>query len=366
MYSTNQGYDPMLITYDDRNEKNYVKIGQTIIDAVKTKLYGQTGYGVVMIPEYARAKRKHDELSALVVRELMDEGINVGIIHTSTVKNSYLFREENGKPIYTIKMDKRGKLEGYITNVAINKVLLTNEKWPFVLSTPLNADLTIGIDVKHHTAGFTFIGKYGKSIRTIFKRSKSKEKLKKDQVLVILKKYIAEESEFYKYPIKNIVVHRDGRLFQTEFEGIKNAIEMLRNEMFLPHDVNATILEIPKNSVNSVRLFKQNGTRIENPNIGNYFFLNVNEAFLCATGHEFRRAGTTNPLYVKFHSGTMEFEKALQDVYSLTGLAFTRPEDCTRFPLTIKITDRKLAEVASEYDEEAMEILNELNIEIDE
>jgi hypothetical protein len=366
MYPTTQGYDPQLITYDDRNERNYVKIGYAIISAVKARLYNQSGYGVVMIPEYKRRKREHDKLSALVVRELMDEGINVGIIHTPTVKNAYIYRENNGKPSYVIKSDKRGKLDGYTTNVAINKVLLTNEKWPFVLSTPLNADLTIGIDVKHHTAGFTFIGKYGKNIRTVYRKSKNKEKLKKAQVLGTLKKYITEEAEFYDYPIKNVVIHRDGRLFKTEYDGINEAIDMLRNEMFLPHDVNATILEIPKKSVNSVRLFEQNGNRIENPNIGSYFFLNNTEAFLCATGREFWRPGTTNPLYVKFHSGSMEFEKALQDVYSLTGLAFTRPEDCTRFPLTIKITDRKLAEVASEYDEETMEMLTELNIEIDE
>src|SRR6516162_997920 len=43
-------------------------------------------------------------------------------------------------------------MNGYLQNVALNKILLTNNFWPFVLATPLHADLTIGIDVKNQTA----------------------------------------------------------------------------------------------------------------------------------------------------------------------------------------------------------------------
>ena len=44
-------------------------------------------------------------------------------------------------------------------------MLLTNEKWPFVLATPLHADLTVGIDVKQNTAGFTVVGRLGNNVR---------------------------------------------------------------------------------------------------------------------------------------------------------------------------------------------------------
>jgi hypothetical protein len=49
-------------------------------------------------------------------------------------------------------------------------------------------------------------------------------------------------------------------------------------------------------------------------------------------------------------------EQLLEDIYRLTTLAWTRPEDCTRYPITIKLNDRRLFEDAGEYNE------NEINI----
>ena len=53
--------------------------------------------------------------------------------------------------------------------------------------------------------------------------------------------------------------------------------------------------------------------------------------------------------------GPLSLQKCLEDVYSLTTLAWTRPEDCTRNPITIKLTDRRLGEDASAYDADALE-----------
>ena len=53
------------------------------------------------------------------------------------------------------------------------------------------------------------------------------------------------------------------------------------------------------------------------------------------------------------HGGVC-FIQALEDVYTLTTLAWTKPEDCSRYPVTLKLTDRWLGEEASEFDEEAL------------
>jgi hypothetical protein len=58
---------------------------------------------------------------------------------------------------YVVRRDRAARLSGYLRNVALNKILLTNERWPFVLSSNLETDLTIGIDVKHNTVGFTLV-----------------------------------------------------------------------------------------------------------------------------------------------------------------------------------------------------------------
>jgi hypothetical protein len=75
---------------------------------------------------------------------------------------------------------------------------------------------------------------------------------------------------------------------------------------------------------------------------------------LCATGRAFPRKGTVTPLHVKLVEGVMPIEHCLEDVYALTALAWTRPEDCTRYPITIKLNDLYLGEEAGKFDEHAL------------
>jgi len=88
-----------------------------------------------------------------------------------------------------------------------------------------------------------------------------------------------------------------------------------------------------------------------------YACLRINgvEGYLCATGRAFPRQGTVQPLHVRYVEGSLPFEDCLEDLYSLTALTWTRPEDCTRYPITIKLTDRRLGEDASDYDADALE-----------
>ena len=55
------------------------------------------------------------------------------------------------------------------------------------------------------------------------------------------------------------------------------------------------------------------------------------------------------------YEGPLALEKCLEDVYFLSCLAWTRPEDCTRFPIDIKLNDRFLGEDATEYDADDLE-----------
>jgi hypothetical protein len=71
-------------------------------------------------------------------------------------------------------------------------------------------------------------------------------------------------------------------------------------------------------------------------------------------GRAFPRRGTVQPLHVRCVLEGIPFTQALEDVYALTTLAWTRPEDCSRYPVTLKLTDHWLGEEASECDEEAL------------
>ncbi len=372
-------YNPDVIKYEDKHKKgtDYIEIGLHIVNSVRNG-YSKTkpGYGFVMIPRYEKqTKREHDRLGALIIRELKKGKIYCSIIHDNTIRECFGYKTTTeGKTQYFLKDEKRKKFEGYVRGVAINKVLLNCNKIPFVLNEPLNADLTIGIDVKHHTAGFTIIDKFCKNIRTEFDESSNKEKLTADQIKSWIYKIIKDEISFEPQSnIKEIVIHRDGRLFDSELEGLVMGLKQLQQELYLSQEAEVNVVEIPKTSLYSVRVFclnwdaRNNRSVIENPPNGLFCFFK-DEAFLCTTGKEFsQHSGTSNLLNIKFSYGKMGQKELLNDLFNLSTLAYTKPDDCSRVPITIKMNDIKLSDTASEYDEDSfrqLEIIkSELNIE---
>jgi len=188
--------------------------------------------------------------------------------------------------------------------------------------------------------------------------SRQKEKLLKVQVLTHLAEIIRDEKIRLGRPVKSVVIHRDGRCFQSEMDGAAAAIDKLKSEGVVAADGTLTILEISKSAPVRLRLFEVQRARgsklfVQNPQVGLYT-INRNEGFLCSTGRAFTRRGTVQPLHVRCVLEGIPFVQALEDAYALTTLAWTRPEDCSRYPVTIKLTDRWLGEEASEFDEEAL------------
>lgn len=377
MHPTQTGWKPLVITYDDRNKKTTTDIGFEIIEKIQEKIdKHNAGYAVVMLPaRIERNRLQHDELAALVVSECFQYNINASIMHGDTLEESFEHQNTAGVTRYKVRPVMAGKYMGYIRGVAINQVLLNNERWPFILSTPLFADVTIGIDVKRHIAGFTFIDKQSRNILTKFDKSPNKEKLSVGQVIKMLVPNITLQAKYMDSQIETIVFHRDGRLYKTERDGILKAIEILKEKGIVSSKLKTSIIEIPKSSIVPFRLFeisseydiintKEDNNQTLNPQIGSWVNLNGKEAFLCTTGREFRHDGTSNPLYIKHVLGDVNFERIVEDVYYLSCLAYTKPDDCSRFPLTIKITDRRINTLGSEYDSETLEVLKAANINV--
>ena len=123
----------------------------------------------------------------------------------------------------------------------------------------------------------------------------------------------------------------------------------------------------------SVRLFditprdKANNW-IENPEVGEYYIANSKDAYICATGRAFERRGkqkgTVLPLHVHHVEGSLNIKECLEDVYALTTLAWTRPSDCSRYPITLRLNDRFLREEATVYDHEKLEFSYERREEV--
>lgn len=371
MHLSEAEWKPVPITYDNRNKKTASDIGFAILQALEEKVRKKSGgYALVMLPlGVEKEKRQHDELAALVVSQFLEEyNITASIMHSQTLEQCYAYKSLNTGASYYVKPESKGLYSGYVHGVALNQVLLNNERWPFVLNTPLHADITIGIDVKRHIAGFTFVDKFSKNILTRYDKSTNKERLSKSQVVKMLVKFITVQVKHASYPFKHLVIHRDGRLFRQEKEGILEAIRILVEKGTLPHEATVNFVEIPKHSIAPFRIFdvsgeydifkqSQDNEFVLNPEAGSWVPINDREAFLCTTGREYNHQGSSKPLYVKMEPQGLTMVEILEDIYFLSCLAYTKPDDCSRYPLTIKITDRRINTLGSEFDFEALDIL---------
>ena len=358
LYDQEVPYAPIIIEYDDRVEKTFAAQASAVLGAVEAAGL-DPGYGIVMIHETDRGRGEHDQLAAMLMTKLREQELFVSIIHTKVAGESYrLNQHASNGPAYTAISEKRNRFTGYLRNVAINKVLLTNERWPFVLSTPLNADLTIALDVQNNTACFTLLGKSGPSIRTEISYSRDKEKLSQAHVRKVLLDILRQEASLGVDRVENIMLLRDGQWFKSEISGVKDVLASLHKQGLMT-GTSASFVEIHKASAVSFRFFEvetQHGgrDRVENPGLGQYHMLNSKSGYICSTGREYLHQGTAQPLNVRYVEGTMPFDRVLEDVYAQTCLALTRPEGCSRLPFSLRLTDIRLAEHAGSYDQDAL------------
>ena len=181
LYGGNVGteYEPNLLVYDDSVPNSVPSLGREILKTVESN-FVFAGDAVVMIPKLSHFGNKEDELANLVMRELRPRGVHASIIHR---ESTFYLYEQSGEGQYkhwskTTDLRQAKRLSGYLYNVILNKVLVSNSRWPFVLADGLRADLTIGIDIKNHTAGFTFFYGEGKDLRFFQSESTQSEQLK--------------------------------------------------------------------------------------------------------------------------------------------------------------------------------------------
>ena len=367
LYPSGGGYDPEVIIYDDLNiRRDFVGQSRAIREAVESAdVRLRPGGALVMVHRYDRRPRSADQLVAWTVKEFPDLfGLNAAVIHTEMAKKAYGSMTRGDATRYIVKDNERGRFSGYLRNVALNKILLTNWKWPFILDTPLHADVIIGIDVKNNTAAFTLIANGGKIIRLSTSSSRQKEQLLKAQVTQFVSDIIRQEGPHFESRPKKIVIHRDGRIWPVEIEGLKDACRQLVKEGYLDPGWQLTVVEIAKSAPAPLRLFDVKPSRsgqgiyVENPMVGNWIQTTPNEGYVCTTGRPFRIPGTSNPLHIRRADGNMSIEHCLSDIFSLSCLTWTRPEGAMRLPISIKLCDQSLFDEAAEYDQDAVKFGN--------
>ncbi len=247
------------------------------------------------------------------------------------------------------------KYWSYLRNTALD-ILVTSGYWLWALAEPLHYDLYVGIDVLHNTAGFTFVAANGAICRFHASTSEQKEKLSAGQMARELLENLGEliprvRQETGALP-RHLIVHRDGRFYDTEQEGLYHAVTQLqRQEGLLPSEVHVGVVEIHKSHAERLRLFGRLRNRIVNPWVGSYHIFDEHWGMLCTTGYPGIHQGTANPLVAKIVDGDLDIAKVLRDVYWLSILAWTKPDGVQGDPVTIKLADDWLEPIAARVSE---------------
>lgn len=354
-------YQPKIVTFDDLSAKVTSSSQANAILALARSGELPAGDCAIMVHTGRGKKRMQEKLPALLINKLRnDHDINAAVFHTKMADEAYRRQGSGTEAKYVRQRDDRGRFTGYLTGVALNKILIPNGKWPFVLAGELTADVVIGIDVKHNTAGVVLIAEGGRVIRHRLKTSSKHEKLSAGIVRELIEDLLRQEAPYLSKLTKTIVVHRDGRVFQSEIAGMNAACTALADEGLIDPDFDVNVLEIGKTSPAYLRFFgvenKQGQRpRIHNPSLGEWMSLSDIEGYVATTGWPLLLGqGTARPLKVTRASGNMQIEDALRDVFQLSCLAWTRPESSSRLPISLKLCDTFLKDEGAEHDEDDM------------
>lgn len=340
---THQKIELQQILFDASISLNISEVVDSIFSSLD-EIGMERGFGVLVLP-------KGKEMIHNFTKQKGWPKFVFKCVSQRKVERYYFIPRESSEAKVELHERSKGKFRSYVFNTMLG-FLMVNQKWPWALNSKLNFDAHIGLDVLNGVAGMSFIYQNARNCFFDARTAGPREKLSKNQTSQFLLRAMRMQLKQLKIEPESIILHRDGLSYQSEIDGFQEVIHELKNENLLPRNVDTGVIEIRKTFALSPRLFKpfEDGT-FGNPGVGSYFVFDHNEGIVCNTGWPFRMQGTTKPIHIVIKSGNLDIKDILQDVYSLSNLAWASPRSSMSVPITIKICDEFLRPIASESDE---------------
>jgi len=297
-------------------------------------------------------------LHKIIKKELFDT-VKIKCVSVNSLKRYLKLGVDERYPLsYSVPDHLVRNFISYQTNTLF-EFLIINKKWPFALAENLNHDLYIGIDAHEFYAGFCFffgngekivfeVDKVSKGTGT-FRNEKINYKVIADKIYSVLARHLSVSDE----KPKSIVILRDGISYGEEEKALLDATQRLIDENLLDKDaLKLGVVDVAKSTSIPVRAASFNGDyrALANPDCGTYFLLNGKDAFIFNTGRPYNVPGSSKPIHVSLTWGSIDFEKAIEDVFRLTQITFSSPDRPTSLPLPLKLIDTLIRDVAHEYD----------------
>lgn len=252
---------------------------------------------------------------------------------------------------------QRRRLDRYADRNALN-LLVENGTRPWGLAEPLYHEMQFGLDVARTKQGgllgTTVIGAPdGTDVvfhhREIDRRERIPPQIVGPLVLAELERYFATHG---RSP-RRILFQRDGRFFEVELRGIRNALKKFAEAHPGEPPTAWTAMSIEKRTAVPLRLFLDDGARTDRVLSGSYFIQGPTVAFLVLAGGPGLRQGTPQPIRVEIIDGSnscADLLPILGDIFNLSQLNWGAPEIDIRLPITLRFNDQKLERYALEPD----------------
>lgn len=256
----------------------------------------------------------------------------------------------------------RGRLPMYADRNALN-LLVENGTRPWGLAVPLHHELQIGLDVARTAhgglLGATVIGAPdGTDVvfhyQEIDRRERIPPQIVGPLVLQELERFLATHG---RAP-RDILFQRDGRFFDVELNGIRNALKKFAATHPAEPVPEWAAISVEKRTAVPLRLFAEDAGRAARALSGSYFMQGPKVAFLVLAGGPGLRQGTPRPLRIEVVDGSVgcpALPAILSDVFNLSQLNWGAPEIDISLPITLRFTDQMLERYALEPEEEGDE-----------
>jgi hypothetical protein len=320
---------------------------------------GLTGTNAIFVlPESKGDGGRFNKFLHNIIKKEFFKQVNFKCV-SATKLNRYLRLGQSSKSTHYFVPDGMMRdFKSYLANTLFEHLII-NKKWPYALAKNLNNDLYIGIDAHEFYAGFCFffgngetivfdVDKTAKSTGT-FRNEKINFRVIEDKIVDVLQRNL----EIGEFNPKSIVILRDGISYGEEEKALHNALHRLEeNKLLNKGEVKTGVIDIAKSSIIPVRAasFVGVSNSLENPESGTHFYMDKNNAFIFNTGAPYKVPGSSNPIYVSFTCGNIDFEKTLEDIFILTQITFSSPDRPTSLPLPLKLIDTLIRDVAHEND----------------
>lgn len=338
-----------------REQFNSVKAA---IDGIQT----HTGCLVVLLPKHSRPGL-HNQLKKEYYKNYWMQCAKEDSLLSFFEQRA----DQDGNTLFQVIPNKEKRYASYVRYFVLG-LLQVHRRWISCIKTSLHYDVHLGIDVLNDFWGFTFVYEGGKHcyflpVQRPTSQKDYKEKIPKNKIYEMIYQNLKDHITSLNLKPKSLLVHRDGRSFDSEIQGLEKSIQQLVNERFLPPDFVFGVVEIHKSSATKLRIVqKDDGTpQYENPAIGSYYRFGPfgSEAIIATTGYPFSKSGnnpygfdgTALPLLIRLISGVLDLEKVAEDVFGLACLAWSAPDKASRLHLPIKLGDDYLEPIASRVDE---------------